>query len=197
LSQAFSSWTTCDPHHTGLGFKFQTVVCTLCIMCDVPSITVYCGESTECFLGVASRFFLKPLVNIPVPAIILHFKLHVHCITIHKILYFGFFSPSFCTTFLSLGIATSISMHVFSFVFDYVWPFFCVFSVCVYCLIPLYCNSFLFIHWLEHVCVCTICLLFQCQGLCILSNANVHKLYCVSLSIHSLPKWIILRLRGQ
>ena len=98
MSQAFSSWTTCDPHHTGLGFKFQTVVCTLCIMCDVPSITVYCGESTECFLGVASRFFLKPLVNIPVPAIILHFKLHVHCITIHKILYFGFlpFARHFC-----------------------------------------------------------------------------------------------------
>jgi hypothetical protein len=29
-------------------------------------------------------------------------------------LYFNFFSASFCTTFLSAGIATSISVHVFS-----------------------------------------------------------------------------------
>jgi hypothetical protein len=32
-------------------------------------------------------------------------------------LYFSFFSASFCTTFLSAGIATSISLHVFSFLF--------------------------------------------------------------------------------
>ena len=31
-----------------------------------------------------------------------------------KFLYFNFFSASFCTTFLSAGIATSISVHVFS-----------------------------------------------------------------------------------
>jgi hypothetical protein len=31
-------------------------------------------------------------------------------------LYFNFLSASFCTTFLSAGIATSISVHVFSFV---------------------------------------------------------------------------------
>jgi len=36
---------------------------------------------------------------------------------------------------------------------------------------------------------CAICLLFQCLVLCILSNANVHKLYDVSLSAHSSPKW--------
>jgi hypothetical protein len=30
-------------------------------------------------------------------------------------LYFSFFSASFCMTFLAAGIATSVSMHVFSF----------------------------------------------------------------------------------
>ena len=43
-----------------------------------------------------------------------HFMLHIRCTCIHKLLYCGFFSASFCTTFLSAGIATSISMHVFS-----------------------------------------------------------------------------------
>jgi hypothetical protein len=65
----------------------------------------------------------------------------------------------------------------------------------VYCLIPQRCDIF-FIHWLGHMCVCTICLLFQSLGLCILSNVNVHILYCVSLSIHSSPKWGIVRLCG-
>ena len=48
-----------------------------------------------------------------------------------------FFSTSFCTTFLSAGIATSTSAHVFSFfVFNYyIWPICCNFSVCVYCFI--------------------------------------------------------------
>jgi hypothetical protein len=32
-------------------------------------------------------------------------------------LYFNFFSASSCTTFLSVGIAKSISLHVFSFLF--------------------------------------------------------------------------------
>jgi hypothetical protein len=32
-------------------------------------------------------------------------------------LYFNFFSSSFCTAFLSAGIATSICVHVFSFLF--------------------------------------------------------------------------------
>jgi hypothetical protein len=27
-------------------------------MCDVPSIAVFCSESTECFPGMASKFFL-------------------------------------------------------------------------------------------------------------------------------------------
>jgi hypothetical protein len=50
-----------------------------------------------------------------ITGIIVHFRFHIHCISIHKLLYFNLFSASFCTTFLSAGIATSISMHVFSF----------------------------------------------------------------------------------
>ena len=49
--------------------------------------------------------------------IIVHFRFHIRCISVHKLLYFNFFSTSFCTTFLSAGIATSISVHVFSFLF--------------------------------------------------------------------------------
>jgi len=32
---------------------------TFRIMCDVPSIAVFCSESIECFPGTASKFFLK------------------------------------------------------------------------------------------------------------------------------------------
>ena len=93
------------------------------IMCDVPSIAVFCSESIECFpdIRVASKFFLKLPVTIPVTpiitGIILHFRFHIHCISIHKLLYFNLFSASFCTTFLSAGIATSISVHVFFLLF--------------------------------------------------------------------------------
>jgi hypothetical protein len=94
---------------------------TFRIMCDIPSTAVFCSESIECFRGRASKFFLKLLVTILVApiitGIIVHFRFHVRCISIHKLLYFNFFSASFCTTFLSAGIATSISVHVFSFLF--------------------------------------------------------------------------------
>ena len=87
-------------------------------MCDVPSIAVFCSESIDCFPGTVSIFFLKLLVTIPVAPIItgaiVHFSFHIRCISIDKLLYFNFFSASFCTTFLSAGIATSVSVHVFS-----------------------------------------------------------------------------------
>ena len=94
---------------------------TFHIMCDVPSIAVFCSESIKCFPGIVSKFFFKLLVTNPVAPIItgtiVHFRFHIRCISIHKLLYFNFFSASFCTTFLSAGIATSISVHVFSFLF--------------------------------------------------------------------------------
>ena len=52
-----------------------------------------------------------------ITGVIVHFRFHTRCVSIHKLLYFNFFSASFCTTFLSVGIATSISVHVFSFLF--------------------------------------------------------------------------------
>ena len=71
--------------------------------------------------GTASKFFLKLLVTIPVApiitGIIVHFRFHIRGISIHKLSYFNFFSASFCTTFLSAGTATTISVHVFSFLF--------------------------------------------------------------------------------
>ena len=94
---------------------------TFRIMCDVPSIAVFCSESIKCFPGTASKFFFRLLVTIPVAPVItgitVNFRFHTRCISIHKLLYFNFFSASFCTTLLSAGIATSISVHVFSFLF--------------------------------------------------------------------------------
>ena len=94
---------------------------TFRIMCDVPSIAVFCRESIECFPGTVSKFLFKLLVTIPVAPVItgtnVHFRFHIRCISIDKLLYFNFFSDSFCTTFLSVGITTSISVHVFSFLF--------------------------------------------------------------------------------
>ena len=72
---------------------------TFRIMCDVPSIAVFCSESIERFPGTATKFFLKLHVTIPVApiitGIIVHFRFHIRCISIHKLLYFNFFSASF------------------------------------------------------------------------------------------------------
>ena len=105
-------------------------------MCDVPSITVFCNESIKCFPGTASKFFFRLLITIPVApittGIIVHFRFHIRCISIHKPLYFNFFSASLCTTFLSAGIATSISVHVFSFLLLIIISgLFAVTSLCV------------------------------------------------------------------
>jgi hypothetical protein len=79
-------------------------------MCDVPSIEVFCSESIECFPGTASNFFLKLLVTIPVApiitGIIVHFRFHIRFISIHKLLYFNYFSASICTTFIIIIIST-------------------------------------------------------------------------------------------
>ena len=109
---------------------------TFRIMCDVPSTAVFCNESMECFPGTVSKSFLKLLITIPVAPIItgkiVHFMFHIHCISIRKLLYFNFFSASFCTTFLSAGIVTSISVHVFSFLFSIIISgLFAVTSLCV------------------------------------------------------------------
>jgi hypothetical protein len=50
---------------------------TFRIMCDVPSIAVFCSESIECFPGTVSKFFLNLLVTIPVAPIITGTIVHI------------------------------------------------------------------------------------------------------------------------
>ena len=60
---------------------------TFRIMCDVPSIAVFCSESIECFPGTPSKFFLKLLVTIPVApiiGIIVHFRFDIRCTSIRS-----------------------------------------------------------------------------------------------------------------
>ena len=60
------------------------------------------------FLAQLRDFFLKLLVTIPVApiitGIIVHFRFHIRCISVPKLLYFNVFPAS------SAGIATSISV---------------------------------------------------------------------------------------
>ena len=129
MSQAFSSWyfswTSGDPHRSG--FKLHTAVLSY----YVPSIAVFCSESIECFPGTASKFFFKLLVTIPVApiniGIIVHFRFHIRCISIHKLLYFNFFSASFCTTFLSAGIRQILAsdMIVQYYYYYYYYYYYC------------------------------------------------------------------------
>ena len=90
-------------------------------MCAVPNIVVFCSECMECFPHTASKFFLQLLFVIPVAPFItgtiVHFRFHIRCISMHKLLYFNFFSASVCTTSLSAGTATSTILRVFSFLF--------------------------------------------------------------------------------
>ena len=91
---------------------------TFRIVCDVPSIAVFCSESIECFPGAASKFFLKLLVTIPVAPIItgtiVHFRFHIRCISIHKnsciLTYFPLpFARHFC-----LRVLPHLSVCIFS-----------------------------------------------------------------------------------
>ena len=68
--------------------RLQASHCTTFrIMCDVPSIAVFCSEPIECFSGTASKFFLKLLVTIPVApvitGIIVHFRFHIRCVSLY------------------------------------------------------------------------------------------------------------------
>jgi hypothetical protein len=53
-------------------------------MCDVPSIAVFCSESIDCFLSIASKFFFKPFVTNPVALIITGIFFPPHCATAHS-----------------------------------------------------------------------------------------------------------------
>jgi hypothetical protein len=63
--------------------KLQVSDWTFRITCDVASIAVFCSESIECFPGMASKYFFKTFVSIPVaPAttcMVINFMLHIYC----------------------------------------------------------------------------------------------------------------------
>ena len=166
-------------------------------VCDVPSVAVFCGEYTESFPGVASRFVFKLFVTIPVApvttGIIIHFVFHSRCISITKCLYFNV-SASFSWHFYPL-VLPHLSVFTFSLIcFNYyIWPICHNFSICVRLLIPSHCHIFLFTYWL---CVClSVCpnfLSFRRLVFCVLHNINVHQHYHVSLRTRAIPKHSIL-----
>ena len=65
------------------------------IVCHFPSIAVFCSVSIECLLGMAFKFYFKPFVTTLVAAvvtgIIIHFMFHIHCTSVHQLLYFNFY----------------------------------------------------------------------------------------------------------
>jgi len=66
LSQEFLPGTSLEPAVIP-PLRLQASHCsTFRIMCDVPSIAVFCSESIEWFPGIVSKFFFKLLVTIPV-----------------------------------------------------------------------------------------------------------------------------------
>ena len=164
LSQAFPSWyfswTNGDSHCPC--FKFHTAVLSvLCVMLLVQlSFVVNMLNVSSVWLPNISLNLLllfRWLQNIT--GIILHLRFHILCISIHKLLYFSFFSASFCITysvhgychiyqyscFLSLffviitGLFSLTLLSVFtafchntvtSYLYTVVWPFVYV-CVCV------------------------------------------------------------------
>ena len=75
------------------------------------------------FYWYGFQIFIRLSVTIPVTpvitSIIIHFIFHIRFTSIHKLLYFSFFSASLCVIFLSAGIATSISVHVLVYYYYY------------------------------------------------------------------------------
>ena len=132
---------------------------------------------------MASKLYFKPFVTVLVAPIItsifIHFMFHIRCISIYKLLYFSFFSASFCMTFLSTGIGTSIIVHAFSFLFlRIISDLFAVTSLCIPLdsIRPSHLHVHILVWGCEHVRVPLVCQFYM------------GKLYRVSLRTHSLPK---------
>jgi hypothetical protein len=128
---------------------------TFLSVCNVPKMAVFCSESMECLPGMSSRYFLRPLVTVPMATmttgITEHFMVHIHHISMHRFLYFNFFSASLCVTFLSDGTDTSISVEILSlFIFDYyMLSIFQNLPICLYTIVP--CYTFIFAYWLRYM----------------------------------------------
>jgi hypothetical protein len=67
---------------------------TFLMMCDVPSMAVFCRESIECCPGIVSRYYCKLLLTIPVAPMITgmtkHFMFHILWISV-RFLYFNYY----------------------------------------------------------------------------------------------------------
>ena len=144
------------------------------IMCDVPSTAIFCTESIECSHCMSSKFFFKTCLTIPVaPAVfsvINNFMFYIRCISVHRRLYFSFFSASFCVIFLSAGAATlSVVLIIISVLFAV-----SSLSLCT----AWFRNNVTSSR--SHLCVCVcvhaICLSFPCRVLCIFSDVNTQQL---------------------
>jgi hypothetical protein len=76
--------------------RLQVSACsTFLMMCDVPSMAVFCKESIECYPGIVSTYFCKLLLTIPVARMITgmtkHFMLYILWISILRFLYFTYY----------------------------------------------------------------------------------------------------------
>ena len=93
--------------------RLQVLGCsTFRIVCDVPTVAVFCSKSIEClpkfslnlcyYSGGPICYQYNHTFHVP----------HLLYLSIHIFWYFSFFSASFCLSFPPAGIATSISMLI-------------------------------------------------------------------------------------
>jgi hypothetical protein len=138
------------------------------------------------------KYFLKDFELVPVAPIITGitcvFTFHMRCVSIIRSLYFRIFSAYFFITFLSPGIATSISIHVpfsLSRIMMSGWGWFCRFAL-VASVIWLPCPLDLFLLIFVHVHTRVHCLILPLVPYTYWS-AFEHTLYDVAWCIVLLP----------
>jgi hypothetical protein len=93
--------------------RFQVSACsTFLMMCDVPSMAVFCRESTECCPGIVSRYFRKLLLTIPVAPVISGMT-NISCFIFSEFLYLDFYTLiSFQLPFVLHLLSSSSSFPV-------------------------------------------------------------------------------------
>jgi hypothetical protein len=86
-----------------------TVFYAFCVM--LQSIAAFCSEDIERSPGVALRCVFKAILVAPVAnGMIVHFMLHIRCVSIHKLLYSSFLFASLCKTVRSHWPSTYFSL---------------------------------------------------------------------------------------
>jgi len=81
LSQSFLPGISLEPAMIPNAQASSFTLQYFLVMCDVPSIAVFCSESIVCLSGIVSKCFLKLLVTNAVAQInagtIVHFRFHI------------------------------------------------------------------------------------------------------------------------